>query len=589
MSVAVLETPSLEAYGVSFPDTSENKKVLASPYGRERFFFQRGYLAKSYTGEGRYFHAKNLADMIWRQKGREQFVWHDDMETVLQEYCQTNEVLVTGPASYSKTFGAALYALQFWMEDPLNTGVIVCSTTLPGLKRRVWGEIRKLFLAMPPQIKGGNNMVDSLTALQSTKGDMQHGIFGIAVAEGNEQKALGRIIGFHPKRILVIVDELTDVPWSIIEALTNLFTGKEKAQFIGIGNAASIFDSHGKMCEPKDGWSSVSVNTERFETKRGGVCIHFDGFKSPNIKAGKTLFKFLLSQEDIDSTARQYGENSPQMWRFRRGWWCPEGTVKSILSETIINKFRAMDKATWEGGFVSWAGLDPSFEGGDKCVLRFAKTGKEASGIDVMELGESVTIKVDLHSKIPIHYQIAKQVKEECTLRGVDVYHFGMDVTGEGGGLASIIAEEWGPEFHQVEFGGKASDLPVSPINPKTCYEEYANKVCELWYSFRTALMGNQVKGLDADTALEFCARLYTVENKIKLESKTDMKTRLSGRSPDNADAVVVVLDTVKHRGGLGSIVSKAIRTINRAWEKLVQDFTPDDKDSFTHDSMENI
>ena len=92
------------------------------------------------------------------------------------------------------------------------------------------------------------HLVDSDMALHSSKGDLKHGIFGIAVALGEESKALGRIIGFHPRRIFVDVDELTDVSWAIVEALTNLFTGKQKAKFKGIGNASSIFDSHGKRC-----------------------------------------------------------------------------------------------------------------------------------------------------------------------------------------------------------------------------------------------------------------------------------------------------------------------------------------------------
>lgn len=586
---AVLEVPkkkTIKAYGVEFVSNPQLVTLLNNDLHRELLFFRQGVKMKGYNGPGSYFHEKNVITILSKQRGIE-LKWNDWLETCLEEYATVDEVLVTGPASASKTYGAAWHAVNFWLCDPENTAVIVCSTTLPGLKRRIWGEIRKIFGAIRPVI-GQGNLVDSKTAIQTTKGDMQHGIFGIAVAEGNEQKALGRIIGFHPKRILVVVDELTDVSWAIVDALNNLFTAKDKAQFIGIGNAASIFDSHGKMCEPKEGWGSINVESERWDTQRGGVCVHLDGFKSPNVKAGETLFKFLITQEYIDKRAERDGMDSPGMWRFVRGFWCPEGTTKTILSESLISKFLAMTKVTWEGVTELWAGLDPAFEGGDRCILRFAKTGKDMEGKKVLELGEIITIKLDLKSNVPIHYQIARQVKEACIQRGVDIYHFGMDTTGEGGALASIISQEWEPGFHQVEFGGKPSDFPVSEINNKPCYEEYQNKVCELWYSFRQYLMNSQIRGLDAETAVEFCSRLYEVKAKINLEPKSEMKKRLNGRSPDMADAVTVILDIVKHRGGLGAIVSKAKRSINRAWDKIVETFQIGDSD-FSADPMDNL
>ena len=78
-----------------------------------------------------------------------------------------------------------------------------------------------------------------------------------------------------------------------------------------------------------------------------------------------------------------------------------------------------MEKAVWETSYTDIAGLDPALEGGDKCVLRFGKYGKDTNGINVLELGDSIVIKVDLHCKEPIHYQIARQVYQICEARGV--------------------------------------------------------------------------------------------------------------------------------------------------------------------------
>lgn len=575
----------ISAYGLETLELPDQLKlILQNPLTKELWFFKScqfftdktGYKS-AYNGPGSYGHAVNAANMIWRQPGKELFQWHPDLETCLEEYCSVvdrGETLITGPASGGKTFGAALYAVLSCISDPDNTGVLGCSTTLPGLKRRFWGDVRRLFMFVQNHpMFSLMNLVDSLTCLQSNKGDMQRGIFGIAVAEGSESKALGRIIGFHPPRLIVIVDELTDVGWAIVEACTNLFTGKQKAHFIGIGNAASIFDSHGKMCEPKEGWNAVNVEMNRWETKRGGVCIHIDGFKSPNVVADKIIYPFLLTNEDISKTAKDYGENSPQMWRMRRGFWCPEGTVNTVLSEPLINNCMCMSKANWESTKLTYAGLDPAFEGGDRCVLRFGDNGKDSNGKDILELGDIVIIKPDAtkFNQRPLEYQIADRIKKECVDRGVPPNRFGMDITGAGAGLASIITEEWGAGFHRCHFASSPSDLPSGPTDSRPSNEVYHNKVAELWYYIRTLVTAYQLKGLDPETAVELCARRYEVKEKIKLESKSDMKSRPGAKSPDLADAVAVLADTIKHRGRLGE-QSKARSNANRDWDRLVRE-----------------
>ena len=595
-------TPYGEFDDAMFPDL-EGAKAMMEPktiqqlISREMLFFQWAGLAEGYEGPGRYTHAKSLCDALWNtdtgKKGwAPAFMWHPDLESALQEYCAcgpVGEVILAGPASYSKTFGASLFACIFWMCSPAKTGVLGCSTTYRGLKERFWTEVRTLYNKAVPITGKLGRVVDSDIMIQTEKGDMRHGIFGLAVAQGEEQKAIDRIIGFHPRRILVVADELTGIPWAIIKALSNLFTAKQKALFIGLGNPSFIFDSHGKMCEPKDGWGSVTVDSDRWETKRGGVCLHFDGLKSPNIIAKKTVYPFLLTQEDIDRTAREYGYDSPEMWRMRRGFWCPEGTTKTVLNDSLIRKFQAMEKCVWEGATQRWASLDPAFEGGDRCVLRFGRTGKSDANVDTLEFEEMLIIKVSVISRDPIHYQIARRVREECIARSVDVRNFGMDVTGEGGGLASIIAEEWSPGFHQVEFGGKPSDLPVSEVNRKPCNKEYLDKVTELWFSFRTGVMLNQIRGLDADTALEFCSRLYTVDGVTWVESKREMKARPGARSPDLADNACIMWDTVKHRGGIGKGVSKVQASRNREWYELARKQELDDEDNFLGDPVSAV
>lgn len=550
-------------------------------------FFKISGFVTGYDGPGRYEHLRSLCELLWQRPGKEVFKWNPWLETQLEAFCSDNrEVLLTGPNSAGKTFGSALYLLNQFYCSPTDTRVSIASTTRDGLKGRIWADFRKLHMSAMEVIGKVGHLVDSDICIQAVRGDSRHGVFGVSIVQGEEKKALGRLIGFHTPRSFVAVDELTDVNWSIITSLTSFFTAKRRAQFIGTGNASFFFDSHGRMCEPEEGWNSITVNSDQWRTKRGGLCVHFNALKSPNVLAHKTVYDFLPTQADIDDTIKKYGENSPEMYRFRYGFWCPEGITRTVLNNSIIAKFQAMVRAVWKDSKqMQWAALDPAFEGSDRCVLRFGWTGVSDTGIDTLELAyrvdgepDIIHIKIDKMMKdekgntVPDHYQIAHKVKAECEARGIPPDRFGMDSTGEGGGLASIISEEWGHGFCQVEFGGKASEMAVSEINSKKRCDEYKNRVCELWHSFRTSVILGQIRGMDPDTALEFCSRQFTVEAKIVLESKLEMKARSGGRSPDLADAAVVLLNTVQRKGALGAALSMTAARKKKEWWDLAEE-----------------
>lgn len=516
---------------------------------RELFFFRHApSLIESghqgYTGEGRLFHCKQFAQMTWG-KTFSMNEWAEDQLDMFSSYKWST---VTGPAAGGKTTAAAIYALQFWLCDPLNTAVIVTSTTVPGLRRRIWKEIKRYWQNRACQYSDTANLVESKLAIQSEKNDDGNGIFGIAVAAGQTEKALGRIIGFHPKRLLIIVDEMTDTPEAIVDACVNLEKTEGEFQFIGIGNAKSIFDPHGAMSEPKAGWKSITVESEFWETERG-ACLHLDGLKSPNIKAGKPKFPYLIKQTDIDSDRRNYGDNSPKFWRFCRGFWAPQGLSNTVLSEQMLIQYDPRRQVLWRRGFTNIAALDVSL-GGDRCVLKFGRYGQEAaSPKTVIELRETIPIEMDAGSNEPLHFQIARQVIFQCKVHGVRPDCFGLDATGLGSGTADILQREWSHSIHRVEFGTSPTERVVSDTNSKTCKEEYFNFVTELWFAFRLFVEGDQIRNLQADEALEFCSRQWEQRgDKIKVESKEDMKDRMN-KSPDLADADVILVEVARRHG----------------------------------------
>ena len=514
-------------------------------------------------GLGRYEHLRRAIDLIWNEYAAGTFIWNEWSERMMRAFCEERWVTVTGPGASWKTTCAALYAVCSWFSSPNDTVVICTSTTLDGLRRRIWKEINKFYRLRPAV----GNVIQSRNCIQWMKGHDESGIFGLATDKGEIEKAIGKIIGFHAKNMVVIVDEMPYTPEAIVEASVNLESGSQSFQFIGLGNAADHLDPHGRMCEPKGGWDSVDVEAQRWETKRG-VCLHLDGLKSPAITDKASANPGMITQADIDTTIEFYGMDSPQFWQMRRGFWTPEGIQKTVLTMPMIVKSRAQEEPFFEQGFTLGAALDPAFEGGDRCVLRFGKCGL-SGGRYVLGLGDIVFIKTIQSQDDPRHYQIVRQVREECVKRGVNPTHFALDSTGEGGGLAAIFQREWSPEILCVEFGGRPTREPISQTNRKRADQEYDRAVTELWFFFRLLVQNEQLKGLDTETATEFCRRWYDIKGAfISLETKGKMKER-TRKSPDLADNAVIMARLFHVRDRLALTKPVFDETYVSRWQKF--------------------
>lgn len=522
----------------------------------ELYAFREG-IGPEEGGLGRYEHFCNAVAIIWPD-----MIWHPWLERQIESLCDHSWISWTGCAASGKTYASSLYALVWWLADPSHSSVILSSTTAKMIRKRSWSNIQQLWRTSSSKFVG--NMVDSKTTLQSVKGDDKNAIFGIAVLDGATSKAVANIQGIHSERILCIVDEATDTPPAAFEAASNLSKGCREFQFLAIGNPHSLLDEHGRFSEPELGWDSVNIDTHEWKTKRG-MCVRFDGMRSPNVIAGETKWEFLITKEQLDAATKYEGESSPRFYKYTRGFWPSEGVVKTVLSATMCHKYTVSGEHTFDKKSEIIAGLDPAF-GGDRCILRFAKYGDLASGLMGLEFGEVIDIQLDSAAEEPIHYQIANQVKAACEDRGVGPERLAIDATGEGGGLCDILSKEWSNKINRVEFGGRASDLPVSDEDGRPSHEAYNNKVTELWFSVREWVIRDQIKGMDHETQVEFCSRLFDDKRrKIVVERKAEMKVR-TGQSPDLADAAALVVQMARMLGA-GYLQSGA--ETDKEWEAL--------------------
>ena len=510
-------------------------------------------------GKGRFEHTKTLARWL-----APTYDWHEWTDQRFRGLCDLDGKprsvprwhLWAGAAATGKTHDAVWFGVCWWLMDPKNSAFIMTTTTAKMGRKRIWSVVADIYhgllnMGVPPS----GHFKDSEQEWQYQAGDSKRSISLIAVESGTVQKAVDAIKGHHLPRVMVLIDEMDSTPEAIVKAPANLMAGASREFLVvGTANPSSRFTPFGLLAEPETGWASVTPETDEYEARSGARVLHFNGLKSPNIKAGKVVCRHLISQEQIASIEKQYGRDSIDFWRNVVGWFPPEGLTGTIFSEAMFLKNNSRDDFRWLEAPLRLAALDPAFtDTGDRCVLRFGKLGLAEHGVQCLQLADTVLLTISgQRGSEPVNYQLAEQVKTECESRNVRPECFILDDTS--GGLGDVLVRMWGP-IHRESFAGAPTHDPVSPDDVRPASEVYTNRVTELWFRARWYLESGQTRGYTPEDIRELTSRRYEDRNRKKqAEPKADtkrgkgMKSR-TGFSPDLGDACVLMVELARRLG----------------------------------------
>jgi len=534
---------ALTMYGRTWPEGAGKLEI-------ELLCFKWG-LKPEQGGLGKFQHFKNVVDILWpyhKTRNKNGFCWHPWAERMIQAACEQDYLAVSGPKSSGKTATFALWGLVNWLCAPHETLVLVTSTSIREARKRLWGGIRERFMQVPGL---AGKLIDSMGKIVLTEGEGsdRSSITLIPSSPDKEKEATAKLIGLKNQRVFLIIDEATDVTNSVFEAISNL-NANPTFQCVALGNFSSQYDPFGIYATPVNGWNSVNVEMEEWQTKLG-ICLHLDGAKTPNLES-QDQWPFLLTTKQLKHAEEHDGENSIAFWRFIRSFPAPGGAEQSIYSEADFRKFEVDKLPKWKEPPKMVAGLDPSFtNGGDRTILYFVEYGRTDEAGPTVCLKEAVTLREDVNDPQPRNFQIAKKVMAECSGRGVPAEYLAVDATGAGDPLCDIISEVWSPRLLRVKFGEKPSDLPTSSTSGIMAKDKYSNRVTELWFGGVEFMRSGQLKGISPELARELTSRKYTTVGggKLVVESKRDYKSR-TGKSPDLADAAFVALECVRVRVG---------------------------------------
>lgn len=513
-------------------------------------------LAQHY--KGKYYYRKEAIFQLWKEND---LVWHDWIDRMLRSWCEYNWITWTGPASSGKSMAASAFALEYWLEDPTNTSVIMASTTKSALARRLWFYVQDLHAKIRDDTGRKGEAIYSEYMIRWKAGDKKNGIFGVAVEEGPIEEALHNLIGFHNKRVALMVDEAPGVREALFGACDNLSKNPE-FKCLMMGNAENREDPHGRFSEPITGWPSIDPEKDtEWETqgamaKGNGTCVFFDGRKSPAIieANGVKRFPFLINQSQIDAALDYYKTpDDPRFWSQSIGFWPPFSVKRTVLDERIVLNNSVKGTATWYTKFQWCAALDPSYEGGDRKIFQAFKLGQLGGDQNYswqIEFAKPVELKISIKDEKEIHYQIVQQCIDLCENLDIPPHRFGLGASGEGGGLVSIFRREWGAVVG-IEEAGAVSDRPVSNSNPRMCCEEYDRVVTELWFAVREFCIHGCIRGMPDEALREFYTRRWDILNhKVRLETKKELKKHFK-RSPDYGDAVAFCIELARRLGAI--------------------------------------
>lgn len=591
--------PKDHAYGIDFTGTGFNDLQ------------KRMYCAKNKCGTtSLYEHRKVIIQALWPQACS----WHYWMDRRLKSVCEHNFVTWMGGGGIGKSADAAAIAIEYWLEAPHETAVIVCSTTAKELRGRIWSQIIRYWFNLPPNILSNQNerLLDASMMIRWQPGDWVNGIYGVAVQDGPVEDAINNIVGKHTKRVFWILDEMQGVREAIMGAIPNLLKNPE-SKMLGMGNPSSFTTMLCRYSEPLNGWKSIQQFQDEWQIKTNGYigtakALFFDVRKNPAIldpEWGKRN-TWMTSQQQYDAHLESVNGNTndPGFMAQCIGWPPSMGLEATVLDAAIVQTFDCTEKPVWTDGFIQYASLDPAYDGGDEAIIQIMRRGMvkdtireelttSPDGIKVWGVErtvdrwiiagvEQITVPIDAEATKPIDYQIVHFCMDVCQHRSIPSHEFAVACAGRGGALKSIFEVEWGP-VNGIEEGGSPSDRVINERG-KTAKESYNTRASELCLAIRDFALGNGLRNVPSEVIAQASARLtFYLNGKWCAEPKTATKglqaakgagakgfKQRMGYSPDHLDAFVIGIEHARQKGAAPNFGMTSTKRED-AWEQEVR------------------
>lgn len=514
--------------------------------------------------------------------------WNRWTTQQLELYCDHKELSLLGGASTGKTGFMAITGLCEYFAAPNWTSVILSSTSLMMLEKRIWGELKGWFNGakrlhpwLPGIIIGSAKAIYTSPKDADEGRDERNGIFCVACRVGGREVGLANYVGTKNRVVRLKADEGSYMSKAFLEGANNLDSNPDFKITVS-GNPNSTRDALGIISEPKGGWSSI-VQTEKtqvWKTKRArGIAIQLVGTDSPalDLVPGDPLPAPLINRQKIEDTITNYGRDSREFSREVLGHIHFGENQRIIITRDLCETNRSMEAPSWDSSPVRIGHADISYSGigGDRTVLEFSSFGRGANGKSLYALEETLVFdKVNLKGE-PVE-QSAFFCRDECIKRGVPPERFSFDGSGRSM-FTNAIGKCWSPGVVSIEFGGKASDRTLGKT---VCNQKFDRFVTELWFAVREVVLSGQFRGMTTDLIDEGSAREYVEKAQgghiVQSILPKDKIKEILGFSPDKFDALVCGVELARRLGFRIDFQMPVTATSRYKWIKTLSDAVKD-------------
>ena len=401
---------------------------------------------------------------------------------MIHDFANEDKVIMMGCGASGKSHAMAACGIMYWIVDPLNTAVVIGSSTLKDLASRSWAPTLSLFTELKTNKQGipiPGKILSNMYAIVNEKDENLPETMSAKAAIQGRALDEGRLQGLHVEWIALLVDEqglIVDME-SLKTHITNIKIGTLGFKYMAAMNPPPW--EHSTCCYliPPAG-VKVTPDTGSWRSTSGHLVRHYDGLKSPVVLDPrlKTDYPFLMSQADVDEALSQCNgdRRHPRFFKMVRGFPLEAGTGSPTVLDPIVAVQQQcanppsppMSGGRQRIGLVS--GIDPAWsEGGDDAIYAGCEVFQQDGRVflDFSSRVSRIGISVDV--KEPV----TKQLRDGVIARinsdgGPDLYYSYVDSSGNQG-LADHLDLYVGYGCGHINNSIRASELPIRVRDPR--------------------------------------------------------------------------------------------------------------------------
>lgn len=425
------------------------------------------------------------------------------LQEVWQSVVDNRRTAVPSAHETGKSWSAARIA-AWWIDThpPGEAFVLTTASTAAQVRAVLWKEIRRAH--REGKLEGRLNQTewwlnDEMVGLGRKPADYDPTAFQ----------------GIHAKYVLVIVDEGCGVPEEIFTAALSLIAN-EHGRILVLGNPDDSQSHFAKICKPGSGWNVV----------------HISAYDTPNFTgedAPQAVKDVLVNPIYIEELKHDVGEDSPVFISKALGQF-PDDVENGVVSLAWVRACQRIDKEV------------------EEYEAELAATNDIALGVDVGAGGDETVIRErrgklagrNWRHKTPDARDAVAHVANAIKITRASVVN--VDNIGVGWGIVGGLRT-------LVDNGEFEHEVVINAVDVRRVEGIDTNRFPKLrdamWWEIGRELSRNQgwdLRNVDDVTVAQLIAPTWSPDStgRHKIEAKAETKKRLNGRSPDDADALLL-------------------------------------------------